>query len=228
MFDLERRIYRVDRLRLNPGGIPVRGVVYFLAILLATLIAGGLPLLGRAVGVLPWYLRDLALPLASATVLSVIRIEGRPFHLAAYALARYRTGPRRLAGLRPCAASGAPGARWRPREIVLLPDGSDARIRRLRYTGPGAVLVTAAHERVEQGGGPLRLLGRGRSLTLRELPGRSAPSSGQVIALAPGARLDVRTAAVRMVAVHPAAVVRAGQAPGAARPASARRGGWRR
>jgi hypothetical protein len=25
VFDLERRIYRVDRLRLNPGGIPVRG-----------------------------------------------------------------------------------------------------------------------------------------------------------------------------------------------------------
>ncbi len=33
VFDLERRIYRVDQLRLNPGGIPVRGVVYFLAIL---------------------------------------------------------------------------------------------------------------------------------------------------------------------------------------------------
>ena len=25
VFDLERRIYRVDRLRLNPGGVPVRG-----------------------------------------------------------------------------------------------------------------------------------------------------------------------------------------------------------
>ena len=30
VFDLERRIYRVDRLRLNPGGVPVRGVVYCL------------------------------------------------------------------------------------------------------------------------------------------------------------------------------------------------------
>ena len=50
VFDLERRIYRVDQLRLNPGGIPVRGVVYFLAILAATLIAGGLPLVGAAVG----------------------------------------------------------------------------------------------------------------------------------------------------------------------------------
>src|SRR5271157_28312 len=105
VFDLERRIYRVDQLRLNPGGIPVRGVVYFLAILLAMLIAGGLPLVGAAIGALPWYLRDLALPLASATVLSVIRIEGRPFHLAAYALLRYRARSRRLAGVRPCGAT---------------------------------------------------------------------------------------------------------------------------
>jgi hypothetical protein len=194
VFDLERRIYRVDRLRLNPGGIPVRGVVYFLAILLATLIAGGLPLVGDAVGLLPWYLRDLALPVASATVLSVIRIEGRPFHQAAYALARYRVGPRRLAGARPCRAPAAPGECWHPREILLLPDGSDARLRRLRYTGPGAVLVTAAHERIDQGRGPWRPR-RSRSLTVRELPGGMAPGSGQVIALAPGARLDVRAAA---------------------------------
>jgi hypothetical protein len=79
VFDLERRIYRVDRLRLNPGGIPVRGVVYFLAILLTTLIAGRLPLVGEPIRALPWYLRDLALPIASATLLSVIRIEGRRF-----------------------------------------------------------------------------------------------------------------------------------------------------
>jgi hypothetical protein len=188
VFDLERRIYRVDQLRLNPGGIPVRGVVYFIVILLATLIAGGLPLVGAAIGALPWYLRDLALPVASATVLSVIRIEGRPFHLAAYALLRYRARPRRLAGVRPC---GATDARWRPEEILMLPDGSDGGMRRLRYTGPGAVLVTTAHERIERGRGP-----GGRSLTVRELPGGCALPNGQVIALASGARLDVHSAVV--------------------------------
>lgn len=191
VFDLERRIYRVDQLRLNPGGIPVRGVVYFLAILLVTLIAGSLPLAGQAIGALPWYLRDLALPVASATVLSVIRIEGRPFHLAAYALLRYRAGPRALAGVRPC---GGFGERWRPEEILMLPDGSDGGMRRLRYTGPGAVLLTTAHERIDRGGGAGRRLGWGRSLTVRELPGGRALSSGEVIALAPGARLDVRPA----------------------------------
>jgi hypothetical protein len=183
VFDLERRIYRVDQLRLNPGGIPVRGVVYFIAILLAMLIAGGLPLVGAAIGALPWYLRDLALPIASATVLSVIRIEGRPFHLAAYALLRYRVGSRRLAGVRPC---GATDARWRPEEILLLPDGSDGGMRRLRYTGPGAVLVTVAHERIERRG----LLG-GTRLTLRELPAERAPAQAQVIALARSISLRV-------------------------------------
>ena len=29
VFDLERRVYSVDRLRLNPSGVPVRGIVYF-------------------------------------------------------------------------------------------------------------------------------------------------------------------------------------------------------
>jgi hypothetical protein len=188
VFDLERRIYRVDQLRLNPGGIPVRGVVYFLAILLVMLIAGGLPLAGAVIGALPWYLRDLALPIASATVLSVIRIEGRPFHSAAYALLCYRVRSRRLAGVRPC---GGSGECWRPEEILLLPDGSDGGMRRLRYTGPGAVLITTAHERVDRGAGRRGRLGWARSLTVRELPGAGSLSSGQVIALAAGTRLDV-------------------------------------
>ena len=76
----------------------------------------------------------------------------------------------------------------------MLPDGSDGAMRRLRYTGPGAVLVTAAHERIDQDRGPWRPR-RSRSLTVRELPGGRALGSGQVIALAPGARLDVRAAA---------------------------------
>ena len=189
VFDLERRIYRVDQLRLNPGGIPVRGVVYFLAILVASLIAGSLPVMGAAIGALPWYLRDLALPVVSATVLSVIRIEGRPFHQAAYALARYSARSYLPIGDRPAYVRprGASAERWYPQELLLLPDGSDAAMRRLRYTGPGAVLVAAAHERVERRG----LLG-GTRLTLRELPAADAPGQAQVIALARNIRLRVR------------------------------------
>ena len=45
VFDLERRIYRIDRLRLNPGGVPVRGVLYFLGLLVAGAVTARLPLL---------------------------------------------------------------------------------------------------------------------------------------------------------------------------------------
>jgi hypothetical protein len=198
VFDLERRIYSVDRLRLNPGGVPVRGVVYFLAILAAGLIAAGLPLVGALARELPWYLRDLALPGAGAVVLGAIRVEGRTFHLAAQALVRYWVGPHRLAGARRCPAFGG---RWRPPEIVMLPDGSDSRMRRLRYTGPGVVLVSVAHERrgraVEQGPRATARPGLRPVLTLQESHGGRALDPGQVISLGAGARLLVRSSAAR-------------------------------
>ncbi len=166
VFDLERRIYRVDRLRLNPTGIPVRGVVYWLAILATCALTSWLPLLGAALDLLPWYLRYLALPAASAALLTLIRIEGRAFHLAAAALLRYTFGPRHLSGMAPCAG---PGRRWQPPELLILPDGSDARLRRMRYTGPGAarrpvggqVIVLDRGMRLRVGPGGVSVLGRG-------------------------------------------------------------------
>jgi hypothetical protein len=194
VFDLERRIYRIDRLRLNPGGVPVRGVVYFLTLLAAALLVGRLPLLAAIAGALPWYMRDLALPIAGAAVLTVIRIEGRPFHLAAGALVRYRSKPRRLAGVCRGRAQSCslPGGLWRPHPLLLLPDGSDNTMRRLRYTGPGAVLVAVAHRREMSSAGAGQPLGRRRQLTLHPLTGAPAPESGQVIVLARAARLLVR------------------------------------
>ncbi len=198
VFDLERRIYSVDRLRLNPGGVPVRGVLYFLAILSAALIAAGLPVLGTLARELPWYVRDLALPAASAAVLSAIRIEGRTFHLAAGALLRYWSGPRRLAGTRRCAGVGE---LWCPEQIVLLPDGSDSRLRRLRYSGPGSVLVEVEHERsgrlIERGKTGLARGGARRTVTLTQLTPLRAGPRAQVISLGKGARLRVRATGVR-------------------------------
>ncbi len=136
VFELERRIYRIDRVRLNPGGVPVRGVLYGLAILLALALAARIPLLGELLRALPWYVRELILPALSAGLLTLIAVDGRAFHLAVAALLRYALGPRHLSGLRACAA---PAGRWRPEDLLVLPDGSDERLRRLRYTGPGAV-----------------------------------------------------------------------------------------
>jgi hypothetical protein len=189
VFDLDRRIYRVDRLRLNPSGVPLRGIVYFLAILTMTLLADSLPMIGVLVRLLPWYIRDVALPGATSALLTLITVEGRPFHLATVALLRYAIGPRELAGVRPRAAADRC---WRPDDLIVLVDGSDSRLRRLRYTGPGGVLVSIAHVRSTWYPGSFGHLARRPSITLAELPGSPPPARGQVIALTKRARLEVR------------------------------------
>jgi hypothetical protein len=142
---------------------------------------------------MPWYLRGLGLPGVGAALLTLVRLEGRPFHVAARALLGYRMSPRRLVGLERRASVGAC---WCPGEIFMLPDGSDAHIRRLRYTGPGAVLISVEHERylggarrVDPGSRWGTLL---RRLIVRELPGGRGLPHGQVVALARGARLATR------------------------------------
>jgi hypothetical protein len=190
VFELERRIYRIDRLRLNPGGVPVRGVVYFLALVGISMLAGALPLTTLIAHALPWYLRALILPALCAGLLAVIRIEGRPFHTAARALLGYRVSARRLAGI---VRAESVGARWAPQEILMLPDGSDARVRRLSYRGPGIALVTVAHQRdvngADRGWRDLRLGRTPTALTLRQLDRGRPLRDGQVLVLQRGARL---------------------------------------
>jgi hypothetical protein len=194
VFDLERRIYSIDRLRLNPGGVPIRGVIYFLALVLCGLIAGLVPLMGVLARSLPWYMRDLVLPAAIATVLSAIRIEGRTFHLAALALARHALEPTRLAG---CDRAAGVGARWCPQAILMLPDGSDGRLRRFRYTGPGAVLICMEHERrgraSERGRRGTARPGMRAALVITEREQASMLDRGEVVVLGAGSRLLVRS-----------------------------------
>ena len=141
VFDLERRIYRVDSLRLNPGGVPVRGVVYVLAVLAIVLIASRLPFAGPATRMLPWFARYLAIPGLTGALLAIVRIEGRPFHLAAFALLRHRIGLPSPTGMRAARRELAEGLRWSPPPVLMLADGCDVP-RRVRYTGPGALLVS--------------------------------------------------------------------------------------
>lgn len=193
VFALERRIYRVDRMRLNPAGVPVMGIVYFLALLATSLLAGELPMIGALSRALPWYLRDVALPGVSATVLSVVRIDGRPFHQAAYAGWRYRRTPTLTAGAhRPATV----GRRWHPCELLLLPDGSDARMRRMRYTGPGAALVAIEHERsgarAARGRAGVARRGAGRTVVVRAKSEAPALDRAAVIVLRRGVRLLTR------------------------------------
>lgn len=189
VFDLERRIYRVDRVRLNPAGVPVRGALYFLALLLVALLVAALPLVGAPARVLPWYVRDLALPAGGAALLTMVRIDGRSSHLAVWALIGYALGPSRIE------AGGTPAkspTRWRPQEVVMLPDGSEARLRRMLCSGPARVRVAVAHERVEWSESVVSKLVRRERVAVRELRGRRAPARAQSIALRPGMRLRVR------------------------------------
>jgi len=142
VFALERRIYRIDRLRLNPSGVPVRGVGYAVALLVVAQILEGVPVLGDLAGLLPWPIRDLVIPLAIAGALIVLRLDGRHGHHALLAAARYLGSPRNLSGFTPCAAIGTT---WRPGQLVVLPDGSDPVLRSMRYRGPGQLAVRIAH-----------------------------------------------------------------------------------
>jgi hypothetical protein len=179
VFALERRIYRVDTLRLNPSGIPLRGIVYAAAFVVAALIAGAVPPAAWLDPLVPWYLRDIGLPLGAAWLLGAARIDGRVFHVAALAALSHLAGPRRLDRL----ARPAGGGRWRPPAVLCIPDGSDARFRALRYRGPGAVLVRGPHERREWSW-PWRA-----DVTLHPLAGPGGRTS--VLELGAGAVLEV-------------------------------------
>jgi hypothetical protein len=187
VFDLERRIYRVDRLRLPPGGVPVRGIVYFVAAALGGAALSATPGIGQLLGAVPWYLREVAAPGAIAGLLATLRIDGRPFHVAALALLSHALHPRVTLGC------GRPPSfdRWCPHELLLLPDGSEHRMRRMSYRGPGSVRVAAAHERWEPAGGMLGAIAGRPQLMLREMPGRRL-ARPRLIELAAGARLQVR------------------------------------
>lgn len=193
VFDLERRVYSVDRLRLNPSGVPVRGVVYFVAVVMAVLLSSGLPVLGYGLDLVPWYLRDLLLPALGATLMALIRVEGRTFHHAAWSLLRFASARQQLIG----GSRGCGSRRWYPHDVLALPDGSEPRFRRLRYTGPGAVLVGLSHERQghprRRGRGGLKPSGPRQALIVSRSRCSGGSPGPQVILLAAGATLRVHS-----------------------------------
>lgn len=181
VFALERRIYRIDTLRLNPGGVPLRGIAYAVALVLLALFAGDVPPTSLADAVVPWYARDLGAPLCLAILLASVRLDGRPCHVAANSICRFIVGPRRLHRL-----GAAPRQRtWVPPDVLLVPDGSDGRFRSMRFRGPGAVLVQVTHARVRPSA-----FGRA-DVSLRPLEG-APPQSSTVVELREGAVLEVR------------------------------------
>ncbi|MGH2850091.1 MAG: hypothetical protein ACRDLP_05685 [Solirubrobacteraceae bacterium] len=178
VFALERRIYRIDTLRLNPSGVPLRGIAYALALIIVAVLAATVPPASWLAPALPWYVRDLGLPVAASFVLGSLRLDGRPFHLAACAALAHAS-----ASIRRAARAARP-RRWRPPPVVWVPDGSDAQFRRVRYRGPGAVLVLRPHERVDRS--------RWARAAVALRPRTEGAARPTVIELAAGATLEVR------------------------------------
>lgn len=117
VFDLERRIHRIDRFKVPlPYGLPLRSLGYGLAALVAVLVVSGLPVFGEAIGALPAPLRFVLLPTAAAIALTRIRIDGRAAHAAGLAWLRFALAPRELVALRPCPHS----SKWRMADLWTL------------------------------------------------------------------------------------------------------------
>jgi hypothetical protein len=191
VFEFERGIYRIDRMTLNPSGVPVRGIVYAAVLELALLALARVPLLGLPLALAPWPVRYVILPCGLATVFAMVRVAGRPFHHAARALCAFALSPRRLHGLSPC---GALGGRWMPGELISIPNGSEPRLRRFRYRGPGLVSVERAHaQTVHRRFGLERLLRR-PDIVIAEHPRQGRLSRRRMLELRPGAQLETRGA----------------------------------
>jgi hypothetical protein len=176
---------------LNPSGVPLRGVAYLLVLVLASLVLAGMPVLGAALRLLPWYLRDGLVPAALATLFASVRVEGRTFHLAVLPFARLNPRP-----LGPGRHVRSGAERWYPDELFLVPDGSNARPRAFLYTGPGSVRLAVAHEysAVHTGLAHARARAAGRrrrvAVVVKQVPGVPPPRRRAVL-LEPGIRLLV-------------------------------------
>jgi hypothetical protein len=163
VFDLERRIHKIDRWRIPvPYGVPLRGIAYWALALIATIAAGRMPLGRELAAVLPAPVRLVVLPVALAYLLARVRIDGRPAHTALGAWMRFRLSPVRLAGLRavPC-----PAAVVRLGEVAFVPDEGSDRYRNAVIEGPVTVLLRYPPF------GWMKGRGRRRALHVRQLPG---------------------------------------------------------
>jgi hypothetical protein len=148
VFDLERRIHRIDRFRVPlPYGLPLRSLAYGLAALAAVFLLQQLAGIRQLLGVLPPPARLVLLPTAISYGLTRLKLDGRSAHAAAGCWLRYVVGPRELVAFdgarHPRAAviadiamaPDATGGDWRPGTVVgpaSVDVGGGAEIRRRR------------------------------------------------------------------------------------------------
>jgi hypothetical protein len=171
-FSLERRIHRIDRWRLPiPFGVPLRGIGYGAALLLAMLLLGRLPGVGPVFSQIHPALRLVIVPGCGGYLLYRWEIDGRPAHIALASMVRLHLRPRRIMAFRPMPATGSVVHLG---DVPVAPDESMARLRRGAVRGPATVLLRypfkprAAGSTLRIADEPGEARWRGRQVTLRD------------------------------------------------------------
>lgn len=138
-FRVERRIYKLDRWRLPaPWGVPLRGIGYAAAALVAVLLLTRLPVLGGLLDDVHPVFRLGGVPMLAAYVLCAFEPDGRPAHRAIVARVRVRLRPRYVAAPR---AVPAPGTIVRLADVTLAADERTSAYRPARVVGPARVVL---------------------------------------------------------------------------------------
>jgi hypothetical protein len=149
VFDLERRIHRVDRWRLPfPYGLPLRSVAYAVAALAVVTMASRLPGLETMMSILPAPARLVLPPVAISYVLTRVHVDGRSAHAGAGAWLGYACRPHRILAWR---AAGEPGRVERLGDVVVAPDAGGVRVRRGVVRGPATVVLWQPAELAKHG-----------------------------------------------------------------------------
>ena len=178
VFDVDRRIYRVDRWTLPvPGGVPLRGLGYFVATVLAVIVGGQLPVLGVLVDALSPPLRYVVLPLLVAMVATQAAPDGRAAHRFAWDWLRLRLRARRRCAGRIVPREGEAVA-WHG-QLGVAWDRHGAELHAARVEGPVRVTFRV----------PVRFEERGRRLIARA--GWDEPVPAKVV-ISGGVVLEVR------------------------------------
>jgi hypothetical protein len=177
VFEVDRRIYRVDRWALPvPGGVPLRGVGYFAATLALVVVLGALPAIGELLAALSPPLRYVLLPLAVAVLGTQAAPDGRAAHRFAWEWLRLRLRARRRCAGRVVALEGEPTS-WSG-VLAVRWDGHGPRLHRGRVRGPARITVNV----------PVCLAQRGGRLVARAERGECA---AQPVVLCGGTVLEI-------------------------------------
>lgn len=140
VFELDRRIHRIDRYRIPlPYGLPLRSVAYACIALGAVLVLQRLPVIGAPLALLPIPVRFVLLPAVASYLLTQVRLDGRSAHRALAAWLQFKTRPRDLVAFR----AAARHERVTFGDVLLASDDEAATIRKARITGPCVVTFLA-------------------------------------------------------------------------------------